>query len=151
MVVYLEPSQVLDPPPPYRTGAAGRAWIDENGEIESESRVALCANSTHALLGHGVVDRLNALEIEGRLGRGREVMIPPAKCDAALQIFYQADSMTYGESFDFLVAQRESEGGEDVTQFRIRIDNREYQRALSRLQFLISSASREGSLVWIRI
>ncbi len=150
-IVYLESDQVPDPAIELRTGRAGRAWFDEEGAVETDARVDLSANTTHALLGHGVVDRLNDLELDGRLGSGREVLIPPVRSDEVLQVFYEADRKTYGKSYDFLVAKREGEEGEDAIEFRIRIDNREYQRVLSRLQFLISTASREGMLVWIRI
>jgi hypothetical protein len=38
-----------------------------------------------------------------------------------------------------------------AVEYRIQIDNREYQRSLSRLQYLLSTASREGRIVWIAI
>lgn len=147
-VVYLEPCDVHDPPPPFRVGEAGRVWIGEGGGLESESKVLLSANATHALLGHGVIDRLNDLELEGRLGSGREVMIPPSCTEAVLGVLYRADRKTYGNAFDFVVDRRNAE---PAVEYRVRIDNREYQRALSRLQFLVSSAGREGAMVWIRI
>ena len=84
-IVYLEPEQFLDPPPPFRTGEAGHVRLGEGGTIETDSRVALSANSTHALLGHGVVADLNRLPIEGTLGSGRDALFPtpPSKMRSA--------------------------------------------------------------------
>ena len=74
-----------------------------------------------------------------------EVLIPPAELDAAQQLFYRADTKTYGESYEFVVdAQRQIE-------YRIRIDNREYQNTLSGVQYLLRTASHEGMAVWLLI
>ena len=147
-IVYLRAEQFEAPPKPFRTGEAGRAWLGEDGTLEQDVRVRLSANSTHALLGHGVVDALNELPLEGILGDGQATLIPPPNLDSALSIFYAADRKTYGASYEFSIATRETL---ENTQYRIRIDNREYQAALSELTYLVSTASREGRAVWIRI
>lgn len=131
-----------------RTGAAGCVWVDEAGQLETDSRVELSANTTHALLGHGVVDVLNTLPIEGTLGEGAEVLIPPAVLEDVCSIFYEADRKTYGASYEFVVGRGNDP---EPIEYRLRIDNREYQATLSRLTFLTSSASREGNAVWLRI
>ena len=63
-IVYLLADHFEAPPEPFRTGQAGCAWLREDGALEQDVRVHLSANSTHALLGHGVVDALNELPIE---------------------------------------------------------------------------------------
>ena len=147
-IVYLLADQFEVPPEPYRTGQAGSVWLTEDGALEQDVRVRLSANSTHALLGHGVVDALNELPLEGRLGDGQATLIPPPTLDSVRSIFYAADRKTYGASYEFVVETAETCAD---TQYRIRIDNREYQAALSELTYLVSTASREGRAVWIRI
>ena len=78
-IEYLSPSDFDAPPAPYRCGEAGYVWLSADGDVETETRVALSANSTHALLGHGVVDALNELPLDGCLGLGHEVMVPPCR------------------------------------------------------------------------
>lgn len=131
-----------------RSGAAGFVWLGDRGDLESDTRIELSANTTHALLGHGVVDALNALELEGRIGGGVEAIVPPAALDPVRSVFVDADRMTYGAEHEFVVAQRDLP---DRIEYRIRIDNREFQIALARLTFLASQASREGKAIWIRI
>jgi hypothetical protein len=145
-VVYLQPEQLDAPPPPFRTGAAGRVWLGERGELETDERVRLSANAVAALAGHGVLDALNRLPLEmGRLGEGREVLVPQASLDAAADILTEADRKTYGAVWEFVV------GRQDGAEYRVRVDNREYQRALARLRDLIVAASRQGFAVWLRI
>jgi hypothetical protein len=145
-VIYLSPDELDAPPPPYRTGAGGRVWLSERGELETDERVRLSANTVHALEGHGVLEALNRLPLElGRLGGGRDVLVPQSALDDAADILSEADRKTYGASYEFVVAQG------DGVEWRIRIENREYQRALARLRDLIVAASRQGFAVWLRI
>ena len=37
----------------------------------------------------------------------------------------------------------------EPVEYRVRIDNREYQVTLARLRYLVSMASREGHAAWI--
>jgi len=145
-VVYLAADDFDSPPPPFRTGAGGRVWMNERGELETDERVRLSANTVHALEGHGVLGALNRLPLElGRLGDGREVLVPQAALDDAADIFTEADRKTYGAVHEFVVVR------ENGTEYRVRIENREYQRALARLRDLIVAASRQGYAVWLRI
>jgi len=145
-VVYLAPDDFDSPPPPFRTGAGGRVWLGERGELETDERVQLSANTVHALEGHGVLAQLNRLPLElGALGGGREVLVPQAALDAAAEILTEADRTTYGALHEFVVAR------ENGAEYRVRIENREYQRALARLRDLIVAASRQGFAVWLRI
>lgn len=145
-LVYLSPELFDAPPPPFRTGAGGRVWLGKRGELETDERVRLSANTVHALEGHGVLDELNRLPLEmGKLGEGREVLVPQAALDDAADILTGADRKTYGATYEFVVAR------EHGVEWRIRIENREYQRALARLRDLVVQAGRQGFAVWLRI
>jgi len=147
-VIYLNPAAGGAANDLLRTGEAGCVAVTADGALEMDSRVLLSANSTHALLGHGVVDRLNELPLEGKLGDGREVLVPPSHLDTARALFFEADRKTYGARYEFVVGQGT---GPEPVEYRLRIDNREYQSTLSHLTFLMSVASREGLAVWMRI
>jgi hypothetical protein len=82
------------------------------------------------------------------IAAGRDAVLRPFSLDDAAQILYEADRNTYGAIHEFVA--HESEIPEPV-QYRIVIDNREYQRTLARLQYLITLASREGFGVRIRL
>lgn len=142
------PDQADAPPPPFRTGEAGMVHVDDTGALETRVAVRLGANTVHALLGHGVVDALNALPLQGRIGDALEALIPPSSLETARQILYEADRKTYGGHFDFVVEQGAMP---EPVEYRIRIDNREYQSSLARLQFLCTQAAHDGLAVWIRI
>jgi hypothetical protein len=145
-VVYLAPEHFEAPPPPFRSGAGGRVWLSARGELETDERVRITANTVHALEGHGVLEALNRLPLEmGRLGEGKEVLLPQAALDEAAEILTEADRKTYGALYEFAVAR------EAGVEYRVRVDNREYQRALARLRDLIVAASRQGYAVWLRI
>ena len=146
MTVYLQPDQFDAPPAPFRTGAGGHLWLGDDGEFETDTRVQISANSTHALLGHGVVADLNRLSLMGELGSGLEVVVPQETLSAAARVLYQADRKTYGGTWEF--AAGVDAGGREC---RVRIDNREYQRGLLLLTDLLNSASRVGHAVWLRI
>ena len=146
--IYLLSEQAETPTPPFRTGDVGTVNVDPSGRLELRVGVSLSANTVHALLGHGVVDALNELSIEGRIGDGREVLIPPSSLDDTRRIFYEADRRTYGGSFEFVVERRTSP---ELVEYRVRIENREYQASLARLQFLVTQAGHDGLAVWIRI
>ncbi len=145
--VYLQPHEFETPPAPYRTGEAGQVWMSRDGRVETDTEVILSANATHALLGHGVLDELNRLPLEGHVGGGLDVLVPHAVLEEAQQVFYDADRKTYGGEWEFEVEA----GANGRPAFWVRIDNREYQRTLSRLTFLLGSASRAGNAVRLRI
>lgn len=139
--------------PALRTGEAGFVWLSERAELETNTRVLLSPNSTHALLGHGVVEALNRLPLElAPVGSGRDTLIPQAVLDDASDVFYEADRKTYGGiwTFDLSVSSTAS-AAEARPPVRLRIDNREYQRTLARLQDLVRGASRAGFAIRLRI
>ena len=150
--------RVLESPEPgdhpaLRTGEGGWVWMTDEGTLETNTRVVLSPNSTHALLGHGVVEALNRLALEmGPLGEGKDVMIPQAILDDASDLFYEADRRTYGAIYEFPVSDLAGTPTEAPNASTVlRIDNREYQRCLARLQDLVRGASRSGYAVRLRI
>lgn len=128
-----------------RTGSAGCIFATDDGGFGNDVRLHLSPNSTHALLGHGVVEALNKLPLQGRVGTGMDVLIPPSELEPARQIFYRADIKTYGASYEFVIDDQRQ------VEYRIHIDNREYQNSLSGLQYLLRTASHNGMAVWLRI
>lgn len=133
----------------FTCGEAGVVWIDDAGLIETDTRVRIPPNSLHALHGHGVVAQLGTLAVAtGRVGDGRDAVLGPEAVEKALRIFYEADRMTYGARHDLLVR---SAASPDFVEYRIVVDNREYQRTLSRLQFMTSSAARMGQGIRLRV
>jgi hypothetical protein len=148
MIVYINDLEVGNGPPAnlsLRTGSAGFVFVDDDGRVGNDLQLSLSINSTYALMGHGVIEDLNKVEIQGRVGTGMEVLVPPSELEAVRQIFYQADSKTYGGTHEFVV------GIDAEIEYRIRIDNREYQNTLSGLQYLMRTASHEGMAVWLSI
>ena len=129
-------------------GEGGHVWIDERGDLETDTRVELSANSVVALRGHGVAEALNRLPLEmGALGEGRDVLVPQHALDAAARIFVDADRFTYGARYELPVGAAPERSR---IEYRLPIDNREFQRTLARLQFLMSTASRAGHAVRLR-
>jgi hypothetical protein len=132
--------------PGFRSGDAGFVIPDEQWGFTGTTVVQIPPNALHALEEHGVVAELNALEFQtDAVAPGRDAVLRPFALDAAAHIFYEADRKTYGRTWEFVVARR---GG---CEYRIMIDNRGYQRTLSQLQFLVTSASRQGFGVRIRL
>jgi hypothetical protein len=127
---------------PYRIGEAGVVWLSEDGFLETDTRVAIGPNSYHSLFAHGVVEALARLPLDmGPLGPDREAVLSPSALPDALRVFYEADRETYGVRHDLLVARA---WGSPPIDYRIEVDNREYQRTLSQLQFVTSQAAQMG-------
>jgi hypothetical protein len=140
--VYYDHAAADLPQPGFRSGRADRVVVGPDGVAQPESAVQIPPNSLYALLGHGVAALLDRLPLAyGRItARGEAVLRPTALSDAS-RILYEADRMTYGATYEFVAHQTD---GEHPVQYRIVIDNREYQRTLARLQYLVTLASREG-------
>jgi len=127
------------PVAPFQQGEAGFVWLDEDGDLGSDTQVIIPPNSVHAMKGHGVIDQINGLGLAmGLLGEGGEAVVMPGGVEEVTRVFYDADRMTYGQVHDLYV------GTIDEVEYRIEVNNREYQRTLSRLQFLSGTASRLG-------
>lgn len=146
--VFLQACDFDDPPAPFRTGAAGLVRLDAEGELQMEERVRISANSTHALIGHGILDQLNELDLGGRLGRGVPIMVRPSLVEDARSILYAGDRNTYGRDWEFIVERDE---GPPAIEYRVAVANREYQITLVRLVDVFNRASRYGDAVWITI
>ncbi len=147
-VVYLEADGFADPPAPFRTGTAGLVHFDAAGAIELEERTRISANTRHALEGHGVLDRLRELDLEGTLGGAAPVLFRPSHLEDARAILYQADRTTYGGAYEFVVA---TDLGDPSIEYRVAVVNREYQVGLVRLIDVFNRASRFGQAVWISL
>ena len=138
--------EARNPSPPYSSGEAGFVWINESDELTLDRQFAISFNSLHALHGHGVVDLLNGLDlIAGPVGGGQDAALAPGAVEEASRILYDADRMTYGARHDLRVAEWRG------VEYRIVVDNREYQRTLSKLQFLSTTASRQGHGLRLRL
>jgi len=146
--IFLTSAQFDDPPPPFRTGAAGLVRLDASGDFELEERMRISANSSHALIGHGVLDSLNELSPEGTLGEGRPVLFRPSLVEDARSVLYAADRTTYGGKWEFVVAREE---GDPPIEYRVAVLNREYQVTLVRLVDVFNRASRHGEAVWLSL
>jgi len=131
-----------------RTGEAGLLTLAAEGGFDTDVRVRISPNSAHAMIGHGVVEELNRLPLDGTLGSGAPAVIPPARLEAARAIFYEADRKTYGGRWEFAVG---SDAGSEPTEYRVQIENREYQVTLVRLVDLATRASRYGHAVWLQL
>ncbi len=148
-IVYYDHAAADLPQPGFRQGQADRVVVGEDGVAEPQSAIQITPNSLCALLGHGVTDRLDRLPlVYGRIRAGGEAVLRPSALSDASRILYEADRMTYGATHDFLAHQS---GGADPIAYRIVIDNREYQRTLARLQYLVTLSSREGHGVRLKL
>jgi len=149
VTVYYEHHRPASEQPAFPSGEAGPIVLGPDGAWSSEVEVWISPNSHCALVHHGVTDELNRLPcVQGRVGSGRDVLIAPAGSEDVAHIFYEADRKTYGARYDFLALAQEVP---DPVHYRVAIDNREYQRTLSKLQFLATTASRHGYGLRLRI
>ncbi|MEM7410184.1 MAG: hypothetical protein AAF430_08130 [Myxococcota bacterium] len=142
--VYYDHSRAEAEQPGFRSGEATSFVLDPNGEVVTCARVRLAPNSLHALHGHGVVEALNRLPLAvGPIEAGCDAVLEPRALSEASRILYEADRSTYGATWEFRVGAADAPPRE----YCIVIDNREYQRTLSRLQYLVVLAGREGRAV----
>jgi hypothetical protein len=133
----------------FRCGEAGLVVPNPDGGLDSDTGVSIAPNSLHALELHGVVGELARLEFAiGPLAPRSDAVLSPTALDEAAHILYEADRKTYGNTWEFIVAQAEVP---QPAEYRIVIDNREYQRTLARLQFLVTTAGRHGLGVRLRL
>jgi len=144
-IIYYDHSTADSAQPEFRSGEAGLVHPDPDGGFHSDADVQIGPNSLHALLHHGVVEALARLpHALGSMDPGSDTIIQPTALDAAVGILYEADRMTYGRTWEFVVQGGDADDRNSDTELRIVIDNREYQRTLARLQFLVTTASHRG-------
>jgi hypothetical protein len=150
--IYYDHKHSEDAQEGFRSGAAWLVVPNPDGGLDSDSRIQIAANSLHALEQHGVVDELSRLDLAiGPLAPGRDAVLAPGALDRAAHILYEADRKTYGKVWEFVIGQAEGPGLPEPIEYRIVIDNREYQRTLARLQFLVTTAGRLGLGVRLRL
>jgi hypothetical protein len=148
-VVYYDHAAADSAQAGFRSGEAGRVRFTPQGDVESDVQVRIPPNSLHALEGHGIVERLGRLPLAtGPIAPGRDAVLRPRALEDASRILYEADRDTYGATHEFVTHELEVP---ERVQYRIVIDNREYQRTLARLQYLVTLAGREGYAVRIRL
>lgn len=148
-VVYYDPAAPDELQSGFPSGEAGFVALGPDETLEVLPRVSIGPNSHCALRGHGVVAALNRLpRVEGPIAIDVDAVIHPASLSDASRLLYEADRKTYGASYEFVASRAE---GADPVEHRVVIDNREYQRTLSRLQYLVTLAGRQGQAVWIRL
>jgi len=134
---------------PFAWGEAGMVWVEPDGAIDTDTQGRIPPNARCALHGLGVVEALEALgPVVGPIAPGRDAVLGPAQVEPALRILYEADRRTYGARHDLRVHVTPPP---DATEYRIVIDNRGYQRTLSQLQFMTSTAARLGRGVRLRV
>jgi hypothetical protein len=152
-VVYYDHSLDADDQPLFPRGEAGPVIVQIDGEWSAETEVQIGPNSHCALVNHGVILLLNAIPgIQGSVGAGLDALVPPASAERAARVFYEADRKTYGARYDFLARVAEADPGiRSPIHCRIAIDNREYQKTLSQLQFLATTSARHGHGIRLRI
>ena len=130
----------------FRSGDAGFVVPDAEWGFATDTQVRIPPNALHALEQHRVVAQLNELEfVTDPIAPGRDAVLRPTALEAAAHILYEADRKTYGRTWEFEI------GRADGFAYRIVIDNRGYQRTLSQLQFLVTSAGRQGLGVRLRL
>ena len=130
----------------FRSGVAGFVVLSADQTLETEPRVRIGPNSHAALIGHGVIDALDRLpQVEGPLAPGVDAVIHAGALSDASRLLYEADRKTYSAHYEFVV------GRVGEVEYRVAVDNREYQRTLSRLQYLVTMAGRLGHAVWLRL
>lgn len=145
-VIYYDHTRLDFEQPGFRRGNAGFVIPDQQWGFTGTVVVEIPPNALHALEEHGVVAELNALEFQtDPIAPGWDAVLRPFALDDASHILYEADRKTYGRTWEFVVGRRSG------CEYRIVIDNRGYQRTLSQLQFLVTSASRQGLGVRIRL
>lgn len=151
--VWFDRSRPEAPQAGFRSGEASLVVVGADGLPVVHPRTErLSPNTTHALLGHGVAEALDRLGAGGGpVGSGRDALLLPGMAEPAARIFYEADRRTYGSEWRDVVFLAARSHGPLVVEYRIAVDNREYQRGLSRLQHLASLAAFHGHGLRLRI
>jgi hypothetical protein len=147
-VVYFDPAQPADAQPGFSSGEAG--IVDFTLEDEAQARLArvgIPPNACHALVGLGVVARLNLLPLEiGPIAHGREAVLFPGALERAIEILYALENELWNGSRDYgaLELVVAADAGALPVEYRLRFDRREFERSLLRLIDLFHSAWRAG-------
>jgi hypothetical protein len=147
-IVYFDPARPLETQPGFRRGEAG--IIDftlEDAEQARLASVAIPPNACHALVGLGVVSRLNLLPLEvGPIAHGREAVLFPSALERAIEILYAFENELWSGSRDYgaLELVSDTRADDPAIEYRLRFDRREFERSLLRLIDLMHAAWRAG-------
>jgi len=147
-IVYFDPARPLADQPAFRRGEAGIIDLNLNDEAQAElARIEIPPNACHALVGLGVVARLNLLPLEvGPIAHAREAVLFPGALERAIEILYAAENELWNGSRDYTALELVvgAQGGAAPIEFRLRFDRRDFERSLLRLVDLIHAAWRAG-------
>lgn len=147
--IYYDHTRPAHEQPEFPTGEAGPVVVRARGEVVGETTVWISPNARCALVYHGAAAALASLPgWQGVVGNGTVAVVGPGGAEAVAEIFYEADRKTYGGQWDALARERV---GPARIHYRIAIDNREYQRTLSQLQFMAMTAARSGHGLRLRL
>ncbi len=147
-IVYYDPARPVEAQPGFRAGEAG--IIDftlDDAEQAGLAQVAIPPNTCHALVGLGVVSRLNTLPLEvGPIAHGREAVLYPSALERAIGILYAFENELWSGALDYAALELvvEPRDADRSHEYRLRFDRREFERSLLRLIDLMHAAWRAG-------
>ena len=154
-VVYFDPAQPAETQPSFRSGEAGIVDFTLDDDAQGRlARVGIPPNACHALVGLGVVARLNLLPLEiGPIAHEREAVLFPGALERAIEILYALENELWNGSRDYgaLELVIVARAGALPVEYRLRFDRREFERSLLRLIDLFHAAWRAGRGVRIRL
>ena len=154
-IVYYDPARPLELQPGFRSGEAG--IVDFTLDDASQARLAQVAippNACHALVGLGVVSRLNLLPLEvGPIAHDRVAVLFPSALERAIGILYEFENELWngGRDYSALELVVDTRAGDPALEYRLRFDRREFERSLLRLIDLMHAAWRAGRGVRISL
>ena len=147
-IVYYDPERPVEAQPGFHSGEAGILDFTLDDAAQARlARVAIPPNACHALVGLGVVARLNLLPLEvGPIAPGREAVLFPGALERAIEILYALENELWNGSRNYGALELtvgECAGAAPV-EYRLRFDRREFERSLLRLIDLLHAAWRAG-------
>ncbi len=147
-IVYYDPARPAEAQPGFRSGEAGIIDLTLDDAAQARlARVKIPPNACHALVGLGVVERLNLLPLEvGPIAPGREAVLFPGSLERAIEILYALENELWNGSRDYAALELTVAAGSDArpVEYRLRFDRREFERSLLRLIDLFHAAWRAG-------
>ena len=147
-IVYYDPARPLEAQPGFRGGEAGIVdpTLDDAAQARL-ARVVIPPNACHALVGLGVVSRLNLLPLEvGPIAHGREAVLFPGALERAIEILYAFENELWKGARNYAALELvvASPCLDHPVEYRLRFDRREFERSLLRLIDLLHTAWRSG-------
>ena len=147
-IVYFDPARPVKMQPGFRSGEAGIIDLTLDDEAQAGlARIEIPPNACHALVGLGVVARLNLLPLEvGPIAHAREAVLFPSALERAIAILYAAENELWNGSRNYTALELVvgTQGGSAPVEFRLRFQRRDFERSLLRLVDLMHAAWRAG-------